>query len=334
MTTARRGRAHAPRRHRRMARAKSASQDVETAATKGSAFDPAVQKPRPVGRDGGGGGSSPLGVLAGAGGAALWFYGHHLSAAAESDDLTGYRFAPRALAEPEVGPGCGSASDATHRIVSARSLVAVALTGVAGCGYSPEPGVGDAAVRTATTAAPRATAAPTDAPAGRTARRRRQRRRTGGSAAAVGNRSTKFIGHVDLRHGASTRTSVCTDGTNETRSPWDDFFDVVRGRRLPRSATYYYCDWNLDVNAAGTSTAIRAGQELHRARSERPHRSRTPGTARPSRSPPPTARAGRSRRSLPYDLPDQRRLRVVHDALHRHHDQELDASPNGSRGHP
>ena len=56
----------------------------------------------------------------------------------------------------------------------------------------------------------------------------------------------------------STRTRVCTDGTNETIAWTGDFFDVTAGVAAPLTA-FYYCDWNLDVSATGTSTLIRAG---------------------------------------------------------------------------
>jgi hypothetical protein len=52
------------------------------------------------------------------------------------------------------------------------------------------------------------------------------------------------------------RVRVCP-GVNETM-PWSDFFDVDPGT-VSALATFYYCDWNLDVNAAGTSTSIRTG---------------------------------------------------------------------------
>ena len=68
-------------------RAQSASRDIEAAATKGLAYDPAVQA-RGQSAETGQKWFLTLGVLAGAGGAALWYYGRRVSAAAET---TSYR---------------------------------------------------------------------------------------------------------------------------------------------------------------------------------------------------------------------------------------------------
>ena len=78
---------------------------------------------------------------------------------------------------------------------------------------------------------------------------------TGGSGAGL----DKFIGTWSFNAAVSKRVRQCNDGTNETLMPWDDFFPVSIGVTTPLS-TNYYCPWNLDVNAGGTTTTIRAGQ--------------------------------------------------------------------------
>jgi hypothetical protein len=77
---------------------------------------------------------------------------------------------------------------------------------------------------------------------------------TGGSGA----NNAKFVGHWVFNAAATSRTRVCSDGTNETTTPWDDFFDVVIGP-VTALSTEYYCTWNLDVNGSGTATTIRSG---------------------------------------------------------------------------
>ncbi len=79
-------------------------------------------------------------------------------------------------------------------------------------------------------------------------------------ADAGGNNTNvaKFVGRWVFNAAASSRTRVCNDGTNETTTPWDDYFDVVTGPVAALSADYY-CNWNLDVNGGGTATAIRSG---------------------------------------------------------------------------
>jgi len=77
---------------------------------------------------------------------------------------------------------------------------------------------------------------------------------TGGNNANI----AKFVGRWAFNAAASSRTRVCSDGTNETTMPWDDYFDVVAGA-VAALSTEYYCTWNLDVNGGGTTTAIRSG---------------------------------------------------------------------------
>lgn len=78
--------------------------------------------------------------------------------------------------------------------------------------------------------------------------------KNGGSSVDV----TKFVGRWAFVAAQTTRTRECTDGTKETTTPWDDYFDVAAGS-VAALSTEYYCTWNLDVNGGGTATAIRPG---------------------------------------------------------------------------
>ena len=78
----------------------------------------------------------------------------------------------------------------------------------------------------------------------------------GGGSSGV----AKFIGRWNFVSPAK-RVRVCP-GVNETVDlPVDaaDFITIDAGTVSPLSA-YYYCDWNVDLNAAGTATVIRPGQ--------------------------------------------------------------------------
>jgi hypothetical protein len=84
----------------------------------------------------------------------------------------------------------------------------------------------------------------------------------GGSGGGGGGTSgvAKFIGRWNFVPPAQ-RVRVCP-GVNETVPlPVDanDFITITAGTVSPLSA-YYYCDWNLDLNAAGTATVLRPGQ--------------------------------------------------------------------------
>jgi hypothetical protein len=85
---------------------------------------------------------------------------------------------------------------------------------------------------------------------------------TGGTGGS--NSLSKFIGTWTFVAQQSTRTRSCSDGTQETTTPWDDFFDVTAGSVAALSADYY-CNWNLDVNGGGTATAIRSGSMCTKA---------------------------------------------------------------------
>ena len=79
---------------------------------------------------------------------------------------------------------------------------------------------------------------------------------TGGSS----DPKAKFIGQWNFVSPAR-RVRVCP-GVNETVNlPVDaaDFITIEAGSVSPLSA-FYYCDWNVDLNAAGTATVIRPGQ--------------------------------------------------------------------------
>jgi hypothetical protein len=86
----------------------------------------------------------------------------------------------------------------------------------------------------------------------------------GGSAGTTGNGGTgggsvaKFVGHWVFNGPQSSRTRECTDGSKETTTPWEDYFDVATGP-VAALSTDYYCTWNLDVASNGNSTTIRPG---------------------------------------------------------------------------
>jgi tetratricopeptide (TPR) repeat protein len=82
-------------------RASSASQEVESEAANGLPFDPSVER-RGQSAQTAEAWFLTLGVLAGAGGAALWYYGRHLGAAAESATA-------RVSLAPVLSPGGGGA---------------------------------------------------------------------------------------------------------------------------------------------------------------------------------------------------------------------------------
>jgi hypothetical protein len=73
----------------------------------------------------------------------------------------------------------------------------------------------------------------------------------GGTGGATSR--TKFVGTWTFVAPAK-RTRVCP-GVNESVD-WSDFFEVTNGT-VGALAAFYYCDWHLDVNAAGTATSIR-----------------------------------------------------------------------------
>ena len=126
----------------------------------------------------------------------------------------------------------------------------LALVGMAGC-YSPNPASGTLLCSTATKSCPEGYSCAD----GRTCWKNGDS--PDGGNGDGGRSLSNFIGTWTFVS-PSSRVRVCTDGTNETM-PWtDDFFDVTAGGAAPL-ATFYYCDWNLDVNAAGTSTVIRSG---------------------------------------------------------------------------
>jgi hypothetical protein len=80
---------------------------------------------------------------------------------------------------------------------------------------------------------------------------------TGGTGGTGGGNVANFIGRWVFDGANSKRTRQCTDGTNETLMPWNDFVTVEAGTVSPLGIGYY-CLWNADVN--GNSTVIRPGQ--------------------------------------------------------------------------
>ena len=135
-------------------------------------------------------------------------------------------------------------------LVTASVIASVlALVSTAGC-YAPNPASGTLLCSTATKSCPEGYTCAD----GRTCWKNGDSPDGGGGG--DGGTLGRFIGTWTFVS-PSNRVRVCTDGTNETM-PWSDFFDVTTGGAAAL-ATFYYCDWNLDVNAAGTATVIRSG---------------------------------------------------------------------------
>ena len=83
----------------------------------------------------------------------------------------------------------------------------------------------------------------------------------GGSGGSGGASANKFIGRWNFVPPDAKRVRVCP-GVNETVPlpvDADDYITIEAGTVSPLAA-FYYCDWNLDLNAAGTATVIRPGQ--------------------------------------------------------------------------
>jgi hypothetical protein len=89
--------------------------------------------------------------------------------------------------------------------------------------------------------------------------------RGGSGGSGGGSPADKFIGTWTFDAANTTRVRVCTDGTNETMHPYADAFDISAGSGGAVLLADYYCPWNLDVNAAGTTTVVRSGQMCSRA---------------------------------------------------------------------
>jgi hypothetical protein len=85
--------------------------------------------------------------------------------------------------------------------------------------------------------------------------------RGGAGGTGGGDPKAKFIGRWNFVAPAQ-RVRVCP-GVNETVPlpvDADDFITIGAGSGGVALSAFYYCDWNLDLNAAGTATVIRAGQ--------------------------------------------------------------------------
>jgi len=85
----------------------------------------------------------------------------------------------------------------------------------------------------------------------------------GGSGAGGGGGTSavaKFIGQWNFVSPAK-RVTVCAGVTETVNLPVDaaDFITIDAGTVSPLEA-FYYCPWNVDLNAAGTATVIRPGQ--------------------------------------------------------------------------
>ena len=86
----------------------------------------------------------------------------------------------------------------------------------------------------------------------------------GGTGGGGGSPADKFSGTWTFDAANTTRVRVCTDGTNETMHPYADAFDITAGSGGAVLLADFYCPWNLDLNAAGTTTVIRSGQMCSR----------------------------------------------------------------------
>jgi hypothetical protein len=75
----------------------------------------------------------------------------------------------------------------------------------------------------------------------------------GGDAGAA----DKFVG-TWIFGATFTKVITCTDGSSSTTNLAGDYVPVVAGTAAPLTADYF-CLWNLDLVAAGTSTVIRSG---------------------------------------------------------------------------
>jgi hypothetical protein len=86
----------------------------------------------------------------------------------------------------------------------------------------------------------------------------------GGSGGGGGGTSgvAKFIGKWNFVSPAKRVRNCPPSVVNEMVAlpvDADDFIDIAAGT-AGSLAAYYYCDWNVDVNAAGTATVLRPGQ--------------------------------------------------------------------------
>jgi hypothetical protein len=152
------------------------------------------------------------------------------------------------------------------RTLISRALLAASLTAVVAtaCGYDPNPESGTLHC-----------GAQNSCPDGYSCTSGRCWRNGGGGSTGTGGGGGssgslgKFIGSWTFTAASSMRVRVCTDGTNETMKPYDDFFDVTAGGVSPLT-TFFYCNWNLDVNASGTATTIRPGTSCSAPSTEDP----------------------------------------------------------------
>lgn len=137
------------------------------------------------------------------------------------------------------------------------ALLAMPLFIAAACGYSPNPESGTLQCGSSNTC-----------PEGYSCRSGRcWKDGGGGSGGSTGTAGTgggggssgvaNFIGTWVFQGASSKRVRQCTDGTNETLMPWNDYITVEAGGTA-QLGIGYYCLWNADVN--GTTTVIRPNQ--------------------------------------------------------------------------
>ena len=127
----------------------------------------------------------------------------------------------------------------SHGMLGALAVMSFVIA--TACGYSPNPASGELQCGPSNSC-----------PDDYTCRSGRCWKDDGGGTSVA-----SFIGTWVFDGGASKRTRQCTDGTNETLMPWDDFVTIEAGTTAALSIGYY-CLWNADVN--GNATVLRAGQ--------------------------------------------------------------------------
>jgi hypothetical protein len=84
-----------------------------------------------------------------------------------------------------------------------------------------------------------------------------------GGRGGAGDASAKFIGRWNFVTPTAKRVTVCPAASVNQTDPLPvdatDYITITAGTTSPLVA-HYYCFWNVDLNAAGTATVLRAGQ--------------------------------------------------------------------------
>jgi hypothetical protein len=153
-------------------------------------------------------------------------------------------------------------------------LAAIAFLSLAGCGYSPSPASGtlkcgpslscpegyscaDGLTCWKNGETPSDGGPPRDAGGGGRAGSGGAGGGSSGGAGGGGGAAAKFVGTWTF--GATLMKAIaCSDGSSSTTSVGGDYVDVAAGTTVALTADYY-CLWNLDVAATGTSTVLRTG---------------------------------------------------------------------------